>query len=53
MIKMLMIDIREFITQGVTALPLKENLVPRLKYGKGGEGWHWLSRWKKVGVVGP
>jgi hypothetical protein len=53
MIKMLMTYIREFITQGVTALPLKENLVPRLKYGKGGEGWHWLPQWKKVGVVGP
>jgi hypothetical protein len=33
---MLMAKIREFITQGVTALPLKENLILRLKYGKGG-----------------
>jgi hypothetical protein len=53
MIKMLMTEIREFITQGIIALPLKENLVPRLKYGKGGKGWHWLPRWKKVEVVGP
>jgi hypothetical protein len=36
MIKMLMTRIREFVTRGVTALPLKENLIPRLKYGKGG-----------------
>jgi hypothetical protein len=52
MIKTLMTKIREFVTRGVTAPP-KENLVSRLKYGNGGRGWHWLPRWKKVGVVGP
>jgi hypothetical protein len=31
MIKMLMTKIREFVTQDVTASPLKENLIPRLK----------------------
>jgi hypothetical protein len=31
MIKMLMTEIREFVTQGVIALPLKENFVLRLK----------------------
>jgi hypothetical protein len=53
MIKMLMTKIMEFLTQGVTTLPLKENLILRLKYGKGDEGWDWLCRWKKVGVIGP
>jgi hypothetical protein len=31
MIKTLMTKIREFVTRGVTTLPLKENLVSRLK----------------------
>jgi hypothetical protein len=31
MIKMPLTEIREFVTWGVTASPLKENLVPRLK----------------------
>jgi hypothetical protein len=48
-----MTEIREFITRGVTTLPLKENLILRLKYGKGGEGWHWLPSWKMVRLVGP
>jgi hypothetical protein len=51
MIKMLMTKIREFIIRGVTTLPLKENLILRLKWGKGGGGWHWLPQWKKVRVV--
>jgi hypothetical protein len=37
MIKMLMIGIREFITQGVTTLPLKRNLVLRLMKGGGAQ----------------
>jgi hypothetical protein len=34
--------------------PIKEKSHPEIgNNGKDGGGWHWLPRWKKVGVVGP